>query len=408
MRYSTRNHNARQPGSVNSRLDFDAATSAAAFVASQRATAARGTSNTYAPSTNTCTTDAVHSSALIPWDCELGRLCDNRDETLLYRLLGYGHIFAHGSGKITPDELSTRCRQLGIQFSKRTFNDWIQRGNRLYWYKRGGYLYLTGWRKLSRKLTKWAAKFHPEWIATNLPGQQRVMLDLTGDAADVRGKLYVGWLASKAAKNGYLDISRWTLCRLWARSRQTLQRYERRYGVRIEARYAEHHDIHSPLVPAHATLHIDLSGREFASWQISNRFFIPQTIEIHPHNGQRHKVRAACKLAVEQFIPVDYKPDGEFRVQRTGRLTFTNRNGKRGFITAYKQIARHLRKHQDSGLRRHYAYMTKRWGKLVYEMTTGDCMRSADMDIDRTAEQSPAFTLRRMQYRIGWADRVGV
>ena len=339
-------------------------------------------------------------------DCELGRLARLRLETRQFVLWGYAHKFADGEGRITRATLCNFCIMIGLTTNRRTFNAWIQAGMGLYWRERDGYLYLTGYKKLSARLTKYAAKFHPDWIATNLPGQQRVALDLTGSLQSIHAKLYGGWLAVKAAKTGYLDISRYTLGALFGCSRPAMLGYEKLLGIRVTERYAETADIHHPHIPAHATLHIDFDGHEFVSWQISNRYEV-SAISIHPANGQRRKIRKACRRQVEMSTPADKKHGGVCRLHRTGRITFHDKATKRGFVTAYKQVDRHLRKHQDSDLRRHYAYMTRRYGKLIYELSTGDCLRSADMGIDRTAERSGAFELRRMQYRMGWASRVG-
>lgn len=337
-------------------------------------------------------------------DCELGRLCKNRHETTEYVLWNYGHKFALGSGKITRDELYTRCVQLELTTNRRTFNSWIHDGMGLYWRERGGYLYLASWRKLAAKLTKWAAKNNPDWVATNLPGQQRVILDLSGSLQSVHAALYGGWIAVKAAKNGFLDISRFTLTKLWHCSKRALLGYEKRLGIRVEERYAESADIHSPFVPAHATLHIDKDGKEFASWRLSNRYY-PPNIQIHPHNGQRRKIRALCHDRLDNAAPANSSGGGRLRVQRTGKLYFEDRVTKKGIALGHKRLHKHLVKHQDAGLRPHYAYMVRRYGKHIYEVSTGDRIRSDRAEVDLRAERTAAFELRRMQYRIGWQGR---
>lgn len=344
------------------------------------------------------------SDTLIPWDCELGRLCKDRLETREYVLWGYAHVAALGSGKITRDNLFLRCIALGITTNRRTFNSWLQRGMGIYWRERGGYLYLTSWKKLSARHTKNAAKYHPDWVATNLPGQQRAMLDLTGSLQSVHAALYGGWIAVKAAKNGFLDISRYTLGILWNSSKRALLGYEKLQGIRVEERYAESADIHNPLIPNHATLHIDKDGKEFASWRLSNRYY-PTNVQIHPCNGQRRKIRAACHDQLDSTAPANSSGGGRLRVQRTGKLYFEDRVTKRGIALGHKRLHKHLSKHQDAGLRPHYAYMVRRYGKHIYECSLGDRLRGDHAEIDLKQERTAAFELRRMQYRIGWQGR---
>lgn len=345
-------------------------------------------------------------------DCELGRLCKNRHETTEYVLWNYGHKFALGSGKITRDGLFLHAIALGLTTNRRTFNSWIHDGMGLYWRERGGYLYLTSWKKLAARITKSAVtynpkypeRYHPDWVATNLPGQQRVILDLSGSLQSVHAALYGGWIAVKAAKNGFLDISRYTATKLWHCSKRALLGYEKRLGIRVEERYAESADIHSPFVPAHATLHIDKDGKEFASWRLSNRYY-PPNIQIHPHNGQRRKIRALCHDRLDNAAPANSSGGGRLRVERTGKLYFEDRVTKKGIALGHKRLHKHLVKHQDAGLRPHYTYMVRRYGKHIYEVSTGDRIRSDRAEVDLRVERTAAFELRRMQYRIGWQGR---
>lgn len=351
---------------------------------------------------------SVGSFARVWVDCELGRVAICRHELPEYRVWLYAHQFAKGSGRILRSELSTACRQLGLVTSRSTFNGIIARGNRLYWRERNGYLYLTSWKKLASKLTRWQAKYEPDHVATNRPGQRRVQLDLTGSLKLSHALIYNGWLSIKAQRNGYVEISRWTLERLWGRNRRQLRSWEALVGIRTEARYAEHHDIHNPQIPAHATLCLDKSGGEFSTWQLSNRIY-PADTTISNTKGQGRKVRSAANHAYNSIEPTDLKHGGLLRVQRTGRLYFTERSGKNGNVSPYKQIDKHLIKHGDIFHRQHYAYLTTRYGKHIYEYSfDGSQSRSALCERDRLGEQGVEFRLRRMQYRIGWALRLGV
>jgi hypothetical protein len=336
-------------------------------------------------------------------DCELGRLCQARKQFSEFRLWSYGVKTSDGSGRILKSDLFKTAQQLTLVSCKRTFNDIIQRGNGLYWQARGQYIYLAGWKRLARRQTKWAAKHAPDLVSTNLPGQRRVWLDLSGTREQGHVAIYNGWLAIKAEKNGYIDISRWTLTRLWRRSVPALIRWERLAGIRIEQRYAEHPDINNPLVPAHADLHLRTDGSEYASWRISNRFY-PAPIQSHGQAGQRKKVRSACRIVADKFEPTVIKPGGRRRVKRIGRINFHDKTSKNRFTPALKALDQHLRKHNDIFDRPHYAYMVKRYGKHIYVMSDGTPARQL-AERDRKGELSPAFRLRQMQYRIGWINR---
>lgn len=339
-------------------------------------------------------------------DCELGRVAICRHELPEYRMWLYGHQLANGSGRILRSELSGISGKLGLVTNRSTFNGIIARGNRLYWRERDGYLYLTSWKKLASKLTKWQAKYEPDHVATNRPGQRRVQLDLTGSLKLAHALIYNGWIAVKSEKLGYLEISRWTLERLWGRNRRQLRSWEALVGIRTEARYAENTDIHNPQIPAHATLCLDKGGGEFSTWQLSNRIY-PANTTISNTKGQGRKVRSAANHAYNSIETADLKHGGLLRVQRTGRLYFTERSGKNGNVSPYKQIDKHLIKHGDIFQRQHYAYLTTRYGKHIYEYSfDGTQSRSAHCERDRLGEQGVEFRLRRMQYRIGWVYRM--
>jgi hypothetical protein len=345
----------------------------------------------------------VNPIAQVWVDCELGRVAICRHELPEFRVWNYAHVAADGSGRILKSELYTRCIQLGIATNRSTFAGIIARGNRLYWRERGGYLYLTSWKKLASKLTKWEAKYAPDHVATNRPGQRRVQLDLTGSLKLAHALIYNGWIAVKSEKLGYVEIARSTLSALWNRSKKQLLAYEKLVGIRAELRYAEHHDITAPLVPNYAYLCMDTDGKEFASWRLPNRF-TPAPANISTHNGQRRKVRSTCNEIVKDTAPVVLRADGQRRLQWTGKTTFTDRQGKNGIIPAFKQLDKHLRKHHDILDRRHYAYIATRFGKHIFEMADG-VQRRNGAGRDWVAEKSSAFKQRRAAYRLWWLDR---
>lgn len=336
-------------------------------------------------------------------DCELGRVAICRHELPEFRVWNYAHPAAKGSGRILKSDLYIRLVQLGIATNRSTFNGILARGNRLYWRERGGYLYLTSWKKLASKLTKWQAKYEPDHVATNRPGQRRVQLDLTGSLKLAHAAVYNGWIAVKSEKLGYLEIARSTLSALWGRSKRQLLTWEKLVGIRAELRYAEHHDITAPLVPNYAYLCLDTDGAEFASWRLPNRFYAAP-VNISETNGQRRRVRSACNDIVKVTEPVVSRADGQRRLQRTGKTTFTDRQGKNGTIPAFKQLDKHLRKHHDIFDRRHYVYIATRYGKHIFELSSGMQMRRG-AGRDWIAEKSIEFQQQRNLYRLYWLDR---
>lgn len=336
-------------------------------------------------------------------DCELGRVAICRHELPEFRVWAYAHKFANGEGRILKSDLLGVCRQLTLTPNRSTFNGILARGNRLYWRERGGYLYLTSWRKLSARLTKWQAKYDPDHVATNRPGQRRVQLNLTGSLKLAHALIYNGWIAVKSEKLGYLEIARSTLSALWGRSKRQLLTWEKLVGIRAELRYAEHHDITAPLVPNYAYLCLDTDGVEFASWRLPNRFYATP-VNISETNGQRKAIRSLCNQIVETTDPATQNPGGKRRVLRTGRTNFVDRMGKNGLIPAHKQLDKHLRKHNDIFDRRHYAYIATRYGKHIYELSNGVQVRNG-VGRDWVAEKSPAFVARRSGYRLWWLDR---
>ena len=268
---NNRNHKTRQQASVNSRLDFDAGNAAFALARSawqqarQQRAARLGVAYVAPSDVHLKSTSDI---ARVWVDCELGRVCICRHELPEFRVWNYGHQMANGSGKIGRADFYLKLGQLGIVANRRTFNGILARGNRLYWRERGGYLYLTGWKKLSAKLTRWEVKYAPDHVAPNRPGQRRVQLDLSGSLKLSHALIYNGWIAVKSAKLGYLEIARSTLSALWHRSKRQLLSWEKLVGIRTELRYAEHQDITAPLVPNYAYLCLDTDGNELASWRL--------------------------------------------------------------------------------------------------------------------------------------------
>ncbi len=365
----------------------------------------------YVETQNTATWEAARQQrahergyAYVWADCELGRVAICRHELSEFRMWSYAHKLANGEGRILKSQLMTECDRLGIASKRSTFNGIRARGNRLYWRERGGYLYLTSWKKLSVKLSKWEAKYAPAHVATNRPGQRRVLLDLTGSLKLAHATVYNGWIAVKSERLGYLDIARETLSALWGRGKSQLRSWERVIGIRAELRYAEHHDITAALVPNYAYLCQDTDGNEFASWRLPNRFS-PVPVTLASHAGQRKKVRSACNTVVKSTDPATQNPGGKRRVLRTGKTTFSDKTGKNGTITAHKQLDKHLRKHNDIFDRRHYAYIATRYGKHIFEMSDGTPVRSGQAQRDYAVERTAEFSQRRQAYRLHWLDR---
>jgi hypothetical protein len=341
-------------------------------------------------------------------DPELSCIVSRRNEGSEFRLWLYAHHLGDGSGWIKKDELFSKLLELGIVTSKSTFNDILKRGKSLYWrrsYKNSVvWVRPTGSIKLSKRLTTLELKIHPNLIGTNRPGMRRVWLDLSGSLKSVMARCYGAWFAVKAEKTGFVEISRQTLEALWGRSKKNLLQWEALAGIETQPGYAEHHNIHSELVPAHAYLCVDRSGNEFASWRTVNRY-IPKPVNQNLHGGQRRKVRAAVNSFMNKSEPATVSAGGRRRVERTGRIYFTNRDSKNGSIIAHRSIDRHLRKHGDIFERRHYAYLGIRYGVHIREYSTGEQRRTINVGRDFRKEQTLEFARRRLQYRIGWSYR---
>ena len=356
------------------------------------------------PVINPSETCPVDLERFVLVDPELGRLAVYRRELSEYRVWCYAKKFSDGSGKVNRKAFYDYLHGLGIIASKRTFDDILLRGNHLYWKARKHNIYLTGWGKLSKKLTRWAEKFHPESVTSNRPGMRRVWLDLTGKLQTCHASIYHAWFAVRAGDDGYLDISRAALVDLWGRSVRCLIQWERVAGIKIKERYAESYNINSCMIPPYAYLCVDKNGQEFASWQLPNRFIIP-SVNVHQHNGQRRKVRRLVNASVDTSKPAIEKAGGRHRVQRVGRLYFTGKMTKKGYKSAHKQIDEHLRKHQDIFARRHYAYALRRYGKVIYDFSIGDTIRESRVERDRQAEATREFQRRAVEWRLDWVDR---
>lgn len=353
------------------------------------------------------------SECHLPTDFELTRLAIADGEASEIRLWMFARAFSDGSGHIEKTLLFNHLKRLKIISSKSTFDAILARGRWVYWTTAPGtnehsqtalYVYLTGYKSLARKLTQRTLKNHAERVETNRPGTHFYYVDWSGNIQDVEARIYAGWIAQKAAENGFIRISRARLHQLWNRSTRQHIRWEKRAGMRVEACYAEHHNINNPLIPGYAYLCLEEDGKTvFASWRTDNRYSVPQLPEEYPHKGQRRKARTAVNQLMDDSQPVYEHADGQH--EKTGRTHFFDKqNGKRS-IFGFKALRRHLKKHQDTFTRRHYIRRGQRYGKHIEELSTGDFYRNLDTRRDYKGEQSPAFRDLAMFWRLGWSNR---
>lgn len=350
--------------------------------------------------------------AFVRLDPELGRLAVARREFVPLRVWLYAHAAQDGSGRIDRETLFNHLITLGIVTTRRAYDHILKQGERRYWRGRGRNLWLVGYKALAERLVTAALETRAELVSTNRPGRRKVYLDLSGSLKEAQAQVYAAWLYDKAQERFIvtgsglkairtgLTISRETLKRLWRRSKNTLLEWEHLTGVTSEPNFAQHDDPTAAAVPDHAYLCQDKRGREFASWRLPNTYHAPE-VKQHSHAGNRRKIRAAVNATVEATEqPVFVCADG---AQPTGRFYFADKQTKRGYVSAFTSIKRHLRKHGDTD-RRHYAKLGRRYGVNVYECSTGIPHTSLD-GRDFKTEHTPGFTGRRVQYRMAWYTR---
>jgi hypothetical protein len=343
--------------------------------------------------------------ALVVTDLELLRAAVKCHQLPAFRLWAYAHDAAEGQGWIEIDALEQAAREVGIVGSRRTLMHLIASGKRLFFRPdyAAGRVYLVAAHKVAMRLARRADD------DTNRPGSRRIVIDLSGSLATVEARAYAAWITQKAAKTGYLDISRVVLVTLWGRAVPTLLKWEKKAGIRVESSYAEYHPEladprstpvnHEALIPDHAYLCLDKQGRDYVAWQTVNRYFPPRhaAARLHDHAGNTRKLRRSVNARLDSTQPANVRGRG-YVASNTGRVYFANSDpGTANARSAHKKIAAHLRKHGDIHKRPHYAYTIKRHRVHIREMSFGEQLCGAGIR-DYKGEKSTAFHQRRTAY----------
>ena len=345
------------------------------------------------------------AAALVVTDLELLRCAVKCHKLPVFRLWTYAHKAAAGRGWIAIDALEQTASAAGIVGSRRNLMHLIASGKRLFFRPdyAAGRVYLVGSERVAIRLARRAGG------DTNRPGSRRIVIDLAGPLATVEARAYAAWIAQKAAKTGYLDVSRATLCKLWNRSVNTLLKWEKSAGVRVESCYAEYHPEltdplaspinHRDLIPDHAYLCMDKRGRDYVAWQTVNRYFAPQkaAARLHDHAGNTRKIRKAVNAKLGLVQPAKVSGRGHVG-SNTGRLYFADSDpASKTPRNAHQKVSTHLRKHGDIHKRPHYAYTCKRHGRHIREMSFG--VQNCPAGIrDYKAESGSGFRQRRAAY----------
>lgn len=347
-------------------------------------------------------------------DVELARLAVATRRAACFRVWAVAHALGNGSGFIDRVELLDALTLHGYVASKRTFDQQVQRGAGTFWTydSTTGRLYLAGAARLAVRLTRKVQVAGREAvISTNEPGATRAYVDLSGELVNAEARIYAAWVRARqeqaARRSAFFEISRANLQALWNRSKTTLLNWEKLTNVQTEDRFTEHHETTGEMIPKHAYLCLDEAGTAYTSWRLPNRFSAPP-IEIHPHAGQRRKIRAAVRAMFtdvhDSTAQAAHKMGGGSpRIALPGRLNFYNRRqwSKRHgyeFKDGHKLLSQHLKKHGDV-FTPHHAEIETRYGIHIMECTLGDHRRGTPRDYH--AEQTPEFKTRRMWHKIG-------
>jgi len=322
-----------------------------------------------------------------------------------FRLWAYAHTAAAGRGWIAIDALEQAAREVGIVGSRRNLMHLVKTGKRLFFRPdyAAGRVYLVGSERVAGRLARRAGD------ESNLPGSRRIRIDLAGSLATVEARVYAAWIAQKAAKTGYLDISRVVLASLWGRAVPTLLKWEKMAGIKVESSYAEYHPQladpcrtpvnHEALIPTHAYLCLDKQGRDYVAWQTVNRYFPPRqaAARLHDHAGNTRKLRGSVNARLDSTQPANVRGRGSV-ASNTGRVYFADSDpGAANARSAHKKIAAHLRKHGDIHKRPHYAYTVKRFRVHIREMSFGEQFCVAGIR-DYKGEKGASFKKRRAAY----------
>ena len=366
-------------------------------------------------------------------DSDSMRIAIRLREFPTYRMWVFAHQLARAtdnSGSVKREALAAYLQQHEIVCTDSSFRNILERGAGLdsvkYWNisPDSQTIFLASAKTLNSRYASYLRrKKLYACIDTNRPGNTRIYVDLHGGIEAVEARVFNAWFSlaaeqhEKRFKAYNVQISHDTLRDLWGRSRNTLKKWMRSAGIKMQAAYAEtdiivedkHTKTRKDLVPDYAYPILTKNGRQLEAWRLPN-IYTPKPVNRHGHNGNRHKVRRAVNSKL--FQPADLMRGGFKRSALTKRIYFhdtypikkVNGHSTETLRDGYKNLQSHLPKHGDVTTRRHYVNIGKRQYRrkspiTIFEYSTGNLWRDTD-DRDFRTERSPEFRAFRSKHRI--------
>lgn len=374
MLYSTPASTKRQPGSVNSRLDFDATQAAANLIASQRTAAApagqrRADAGGVIPPENfaavadvsslnclqavdsspvgggrrlqrTATdheTDACPVEIALKCDAELARIAVGlrRSAELRVWLIILEHTRTTGFNYINRADLMALLERYGVKFTRHGLNRWLRAGQGTFWrLTTYGRVYLISYERLAIALTMEAATHDlpdlHDLVATNIPGMRPAMyIDVKSiNLLQFEANCFAAWHSSK----NNMPISRFTLQRLFNRDTKTMIAWQKAADITILHNFVHYTEEFSHDVPQNedggyrgGVIEYEVNKHKRWSAEYSNSY---QTRAIRQHNtrGVMRRVFAKINEMIQSIEPASSIRQGvEAKRRRPGGLSRTGK-----------------------------------------------------------------------------------
>lgn len=363
-------------------------------------------------------------------DTDTYRLAIESNQIVLARVWSFAHDLARetdNSGTVNRVALAEYLERHEIVRTESSFRNILERGVEAGFWRFDRVtdrIYLVADTTLNKRFTSLCRRKNKlHLIDTNRPGDRRVYVDLHGGIAEVEARVFNAWMSLAAERHEkrfrtyQIQIAHDTLRDLWGRSRNTLKKWMRLAGIKMQAAYTES-DIHAEddyteirkdLVPEYAYPILTKSGQQLEAWRLPN-IYTPKPVKRHERNGNRHKVRRAVNSKL--FQPADSMHGGFKRSALTKRIYFNKSwhlqkvNNKHVEVSreGFKTLRLHLPKHGDVATRSHYVWIGKRQYRrnapiAIFEASTGNLWRNpSDRDFKR--ERSPEFRAQRTMHRV--------
>ncbi len=276
-------------------------------------------------------------------DPELGRLAIGLNLVAELRVwLVLRHRFG-APGWTDRQTLYAALETAGVRHSRRHFNRLLQQGAGIFWGLSGdGRVWLRGYIRVVRSITRLGLQNNPDLLHTNYPGVRAVYLRVDGPLKVFKARLYAGWLAYRENPK----IARATLCRLFACTRETLWAWEATLGrtITVVPSYTQtavdprEDDRIVDYLPDHAYAYLTRHNEVRIRWQSSNVYHI-RLIRQHSHKGQARKARVAAAKEILSLRPAENRagncPERQFAFGRghwEERQYFASADGLRRFL----------------------------------------------------------------------------